>query len=222
MNKNDNWEKRLRDAKVIWQHDGDLRRPFVRLTSGTISSDFLDFSYAMAFPAIIHDAAKELARALVEEYPKHYRKLVICGQQKGSTTLASSIAEQLGCGFVFTDKDGEGASKEMVLDERFSGIHPHTAMVVLVEDVATSALTSHKSREALKKAGFTTISNLLLAMADRTGGSNEFGFDIIACYVPHDLRQWKEGKNPFTPDGKEVVTPVRAKTAEGRRLIHQA
>ncbi|MFT7507362.1 MAG: orotate phosphoribosyltransferase [Acidimicrobiales bacterium] len=217
------WDKILKNAGVIWNHDGDLRRPFALLTSGAISADFVDLSYAMAQPRIIAKAAIELANQLRTEYgtDEFADEFIICGQMKGSTTLASRVAEELGCGFIFTNKVGEGPEKKMVVDERFSGIHDPESTVILVEDVSTSTLTSKLSRDGLKDFGFTTISAILATLADRTGGSNDHHFEIKSCYVPEGFRTWVNGENPFTDDGQEVLEPIRAKSKEGRKAMHQ-
>lgn len=217
------WNEILKKAGVIWNHDGDLRRPFALLTSGDISADFADLSYAMAQPWIIAKAAKELAGQLQAEYQtdEFADEFIICGQMKGSTTLASRVAEALGCGFIFTNKVGEGPDKKMVVDERFDGIHDTDLTVVLVEDVSTTTLTSKLSRDGLMDFGFTTISSILLTLADRTDGQNNHDFETKSCFVPEGFRTWPRGKNPFTKDGQEVLEPIRAKSKEGRRQMHQ-
>lgn len=215
------WGVVLPQIGAIWQHDGNLKRPFVRLTSDRISDRFADLSFVMTRPYLVAEAAKELAEKLRVAYPGiDLSRFVICGQMKGSTTLASRIAEEIDCGFIFTDKVGEGFDKKMAVDERFVGMYPDDAPVVLVEDVSTTARTSSLSGEALEKFGFNNVIDLLLTLVDRTGGKNEYDFVILACHVPEDFTTWEEGSNPYTTDGQELLVPVRAKTKEGRMAIH--
>lgn len=134
------WEEMLTGVGAIWHHDGNPKRPNALLTSGEISGDFFDMSYAESKARIVRYAAEVLAQKLLAHYARNIEHVVICGQQKGSTTLGSHIADILGCGYVFTNKVGEGPSKRMVVDERFLGIHPNDAILVLVEDVSTSTL----------------------------------------------------------------------------------
>jgi orotate phosphoribosyltransferase len=216
------WQDVLQEVGTLWHHDGHPDRPYALLTSGKISGDFVDTSFAMAKPIVIAAAARQLAEKVTLLYgPVPKKTLVICGQQEGSTTLASRIAEELGCGFVYTTKVGEGADKEMVLAERFEGIFPEGCHVVLVEDVSTTTGTSAKSRAALVNAGFKPFRNLLLTLVDRTGGKNEFGFEVVSCLKLNDLLMWNNGENPHTESGQELVPPVRAKTKAGRKEMRK-
>ena len=216
-----NWKEELTGVGALWHHDGHPDRPYALLTSDRISGDFADTTFAMAKPSLIAKAAIELARKVKEHYPDiDHTKLVICGQQEGSTTLASRIAEELDCGFVYTTKVGEGADKKMVLADRFAGIFREGSFTVLVEDVSTTAGTSAQSRVALDEADFQVSENLL-TLVDRTGGSNDHGFNVVSCYTPDNFPTWPEGENPHTPDGKELVAPVRPKSKANRAAMRQ-
>jgi orotate phosphoribosyltransferase len=210
-----NWKETLTKIGALWHHDGNKERPYALLTSGRISGDFADMSFAIAHPELIALAARSLTQQLLKSGGVPHN-LIICGQQEGSTTLASRIAEELDRGFVYTTKVGEGTEKTMVLAERFAGIFPEDNPVVLVEDVTTTASTSEKSREALYRAGFKNVSPILLTIVDRTGGNNHYGFNVKSCVQIDDFTSWVEGENPYTPDGKELLPPVRAKTTAGR------
>ncbi len=216
-----NWKQELTVVGALWHHDGHPDRPYALLTSGRISGDFADTTFAMARPSLIAKAAIELASKVRElhRYSDH-TKLVICGQQEGSTTLASRIAEELDCGFVYTTKVGEGADKKMVLADRFSGISPEGSLMVLVEDVSTTTGTSAQSRQALREAGFQVSENLL-TLVDRTGGSNDHDFFVFSCFAPDNFPSWPEGENPHTSDGKELVAPVRPKSKANRAAMRQ-
>lgn len=175
----------------------------------------------MARPSLIAKAAIELARKLKEHYPDvDYTKMVICGQQEDSTTLASRISEELDCGFVYTTKVGEGSDKKMVLADRFAGIFPEGSFMILVEDVSTTTGTSAQSRLALFEEGFQVSENLL-TLVDRTGGSNDHRFIVLSCFAPDNFPSWLEGENPNTPDGHELVPPVRPKGKAARTAMRQ-
>lgn len=219
---NEEWGQRLEQVGAIWHHDGDLQRPFVQLTSGRISADFADLSYLVAQPWLLAIAAAQLAESVKAHLPNHnHKSLVVCGQMKGSVTLASRVAEELNAGFVWTNKIGEGPGKRMEVDERFVGMFEPDALVLLVEDVSTSALTSELSRDGLITFGLPNVSPILMTGVDRTGGSNNFGFSLLSLHQPNGFRTWERGKNPFTSDGLEILEPVHAKTKEGRRAMHR-
>ena len=216
------WRRTLVETGAIWCHDGHPDRPYALLTSGKISDRFADLSFVMTKPTLVAEAAKELVEKMFGRFTdKELKSLVVCGQMKGSVTLASRIAEELGCGFVFTNQVGEGPDKTMSVDGRFAGMYDDQTLVILVEDVSTSAKTSSLSRDALRTFGLPNVSNILLTHVDRTGGTNGFGFELISCYVPENFKSWEEGSNPHTPDGKENVPPVRAKTKEGRLALRK-
>ncbi len=212
------WNTKLGQVGVFWQNDGHPKRPNALLTSGRISGDFADTTFAMARPRMIAEAAVELATWVELHYPD-LSKLVICGQMEGSVTLASRIAEELDVGFAYTAKVGEDADKKMVLAERFEGIFPEDSLIILVEDTSTTTGTSNQSREGLKESGYMNVSSDLLTIVDRTGGTNEHRFCVVSCCVPEDFPSWTRGQNPHTPDGEESVEPVRAKTKAGRQAM---
>ncbi len=214
------WERQLTEIGALWHHDGHRERPYALLTSGMISAHYIDMSFAVARPAVIAKAARQLAATLVGSYGGS-QKYIICGQQEGSTTLGSRIAEELDCGFMYTTKASEGADKIMVLAERFHGMFPEDSLVILVEDVTTTAGTSVASRRALEKVGFKLFRDIILTVVDRTNGRNEFGFEIISCLKAGEFISWKEGENPHVPNGKEIVEPVRPKTERGRKLMRR-
>ena len=221
------WEETLHEIGAIWKHDGHPERPYARLTSERISDRFIDLSFLMTRPKLVANAANELAEMLLNSLRREYGEIklhdvVICGQMVGSVTLASRIAEVLNCGFIFTQKLGEGKDKEMVVDERFVGMYQEDALIILVEDVTTTLNTSKHSSDGLHEFGFTNVSTIVLSLVDRTDGAHEFGFEILSRYVPEDFSSWEEGQNPHTPNGQELVPPVRAKKKAGRIAMRRA
>mgnify|MGYP000675186245 CR=1 FL=1 len=214
------WASTLRECNAHWKHDGNPKRPYVRLTSGLISNEFYDMSYVMAVPELVDLAANELASRL-RSIIRGNRPAILCGQMKGSVTLASHIATKSKMSFIFTNKIGEGADKKMEVDERFVGIcNEEQEEIYAVEDVVTSASTSVLSCKAAREFGFKHVADETLCIVNRSGKSEINGMKIISCYEAPDVVSWKEGFNPFTPNGEELVEPVRAKTRDGRIAMH--
>ena len=213
------FKEKLIDCGAIWRHDGNPKRPYALLTSGRISNGFVDCSPAVMRPQLIAEASKHLALQLRKRVAKRvFCKLIVAGQMKGSVTLASRIAEELGCLFIWMDKSSDASDKEMPLDPRFnSHLLPYSDhTVLLIEDVTTTCSTSKKSRETLHRLGFSTLP-YLLALVNRSVKIEMQGFRIISC-TDIEMQDWERGKNPFTKGGEEYVEPVRPKGHDGHLL----
>lgn len=215
---NTEWERILVQHKAIWRHDGEKRRPYALLTSGKISDNFVDCTRVMARPSVIKLAAEELASKLRTVIPESdLAKMVIVGQMKGSTTLASRVAEELDSFFMYTEKVGVTNEKRMRLDPRFDGIVDPWSQVVFVEDVTTTGSTTLASQIAVQEAGFTRFLPYILTLVNRSGSYDIENSLIISC-LELNFPTWELGHNPHTEDGNELTPPVRPKSTEGKWL----
>ena len=204
--------KELETHGVYWRHDGNPKRPYVRLRSGLLSNGYFNGGIICEWP----DLLDWLVDELVEEYAARYKQSGedyfidrVVGPAMGAITLAHSTARSLSLEFdesgvfmSFAEKDKNGGFG-------FNRNPPKPGETILfVEDTVTTFETVLKVRDAvLRIIPDAVFSPFVIVLCNRTGLESIEGFEIISL-VAADFTTWKEGENPFTPDGKELVPPV--------------
>ena len=102
-----------------------------------------------------------------------------------------SFAEKEGDGFVFK------RSKPLPGERVF-----------LVEDTITTGGSVLRVKDAVKNiVPDALIMPVLPVLCNRSGKDSLDGMQIVSL-VSGDFRMWKEGSNPFTANGRELVPPV--------------
>jgi hypothetical protein len=119
--------------------------------------------------------------------------------------MAQRFAEALDVMCAYAEKD-----KERLLFERFT--LPNGIFVVHVEDAVTTGETQVRLNEAVSHAtGHRMPIGRLFAFWNWTRKEEVHGFKITALVNRTMEYRWTDGRNPFTPDGRESVEPVRPK-----------
>lgn len=202
------WIQELTGFNSYWFHDGNRDRPYARLTGGKISNFFANCTPLTSRPWLLEEVVHDLLSLAPTDMRSQLK--AVCGSAYGGITLTYEMARQTRTIAWYTEK-GEG--KEMKLG-RF-GFDSHHSVAVMVEDVITEFTTTGNSIKALQKnrdeAGVGTILPYVFAIVNRSGQTVFDGFTIISLITEDRARNWKDGENPFTPDGKELVPPIRPK-----------
>lgn len=212
------WFSTLTQCRALWKHDGNPKRPYALLTSKLISDGFVDCTPVMMQPRqLMRGIAHELAIKLSSVIPaKELTRTLVVGQMKGSVTLATMIAEELGAIFVFTEKVEERISYRMQLDPRFARFDFYGEHVVFVEDVVTTGGTTVSSKFALGKHMQGKTSHIA-SIVNRSGSPRLHDTPIVSC-VETTFAQWSHDQNPYNPKGRELVNPVRPKGKNAEKL----
>lgn len=204
------WQAKFSTVGAYWLHDGHPERPYARLTSGLISNVFFNGGkIASEHPMLLTQASSQLAkRAGIElEGDRNWRCI---GPAKGAICLSYDIAVMGGYRHAWADKE----SGTFVIDPRFSTFFSPTERIILVEDTITTGGSVVAMRDALMRAiPGSEIAPFVLALCNRSGKQSLATGEKIIALVEPDARTWPEGSNPFTPDGKELVEPVRPKVS---------
>ena len=214
--------KQLEQLGVFWYHDGNPKRPYVRLRSGLISNGYFNGAVLSELPAHLDAFAEELVHqylfrtgaAIGVAAPKTIANRIV-GPAMGAITLAHAVAAKYygairDCGFSsssfvtrtsFAEKDGD--------DFTFKRSKPlQNERVLLVEDTITTGGSILKVRDAVLKAAPTAIIEpYLLSLCNRSGKDTLDGLEIVSL-VDGDFKAWNEGENPFT-GGEELVPDVK-------------
>ncbi len=195
---------------AYWRHDGNPKRPYVRLRSGLISDGYFNGGVISESPALVQFIARELVQEFVERRGMTKVPNRIIGPAMGAITFAHEIASQLDAYFMldgnvrmsFAEKEGDrfAFKRNPPRDgERF----------LFVEDTITTAGSVNKVIDATVACVHGHEREpYLIVLCNRTGEYELSDGTEIVSYVEGDFRTWKEGENPFTPDGKELVAVV--------------
>ncbi|HYD93393.1 MAG TPA: phosphoribosyltransferase family protein [Candidatus Paceibacterota bacterium] len=216
--------KKLESYGVFWRHDGNENRPYVRLRSGLLSNGYFNGAVLSERPALL----SYLVQELVLEYTLRRNDALpiptrVIGPAMGAITLAHEVARSIDSiknlgGEVrmsFAEKVTEVEDGKLVETGKFHfKRNPPLPgeRIVFVEDTITTAGSVRKVWDATQQTlgSFIRYDPFLLVLCNRTGKSELADFEglEIVSYVDGDFKTWKEGENPFTREGKELVPPV--------------
>jgi orotate phosphoribosyltransferase len=206
------WIHRMQELSAYWFHDTNPARPYAQLTGGKISNYYADCTSVVSRPLVCAEAAD----ALLTLAPKHFHTQKIggfVGSAYGAITLAYELTRQMGLEQAWYTAKGKERG-DMLLD-RFN-FSPEHNTVALAEDVVTEFTTTRGTIKAiLKKAVDTGVEGRILpivfCIVNRSGLREIDGYQIISLIIEDRARNWEEGQNPFTSNGKELRPPVRPK-----------
>lgn len=205
------WKAEFAQVGAFWEHDGNPRRPYALLTSGKISNGFFNggkvaehgLLFGRACTALWHTARSPEPRdgyvGITDE------NLRVVGAEKGGISLSTRIAEAALARAAYAEKVGDA-----LVFKRFE--LSSSELFLLVEDTITTGGTLQKLADAVAEAcnAKPVFAEAILAFCNRSGKMEIDGLPIVSLISP-DFTTWELGENPFTPDGKELVPPVRPK-----------
>lgn len=213
----DDWEDWFSDIGAFWLHDQNPKRPYVELTNlknghRQISNGYFNGAVVQKKSRLFGSACTELAGRLcmVCEPPWDGSQLVyVIAAEKGGAALSVRLGEALDYDSGYAEKQADGKTLRF---GRFS-FEPD-AWFILGEDTITSGDTVGRLREAAKLASpRCNFYPFVLAFCNRSG-KTELVFEgmpyPIIALVNRPMLTWNLGENPFTPDGQELVPPLKA------------
>ncbi len=202
-NDEQDWATEFGLAGAYWLHDQNPKRPYALLTSGLISNGFFNGGRVGEDGLLFARACEALWRK-AEEQGISRLNLRIVGAAMGAISLCSRIAEAGRCRSAYAERHGED----------FIFVRPNinkTEGFLLVEDTITTGKTLDLLIAAVReKSPHGAFANMVLALCNRSGNTHFRDMPILSLISP-SFQTWEQGKNPFTPDGKELVPPVRPK-----------
>ena len=195
--------KMLEDAGALWQHDGNPKRPYALLTSGKISDFYFNGSKVIEKPLLLSEVVEEVLRQI--EFQIHPG--VVLGPAVGAIPFVYEMARSLSALAWFAEKSDDGSMKIARFESR-----PELNRVLLGEDVITTGGSTFKTLEALWAHSPNAQAYAVACIVNRSGRSylDHTGLKIYSL-LEVEAKTWERGNNPFTPDGAELIEPVRPK-----------
>lgn len=202
-----NYDQLFTECGAYWRHSGDLNEPFVRTSAGLITDGYFNGQKVMEDGLLFGLACQALWR-MADGYGVTGNHLRVVGAEKGGITMSSRISEAGKCLGAYGEKVSAGAVWLHFEFHRFS--FNQDERFLLVEDTVTSGTSVRLLEAAVRKRcdGWEPeFVPFVLALCNRSGYPKVEGRLILSLVSPA-FKVWKEGENPYTPDGNEVVSPI--------------
>jgi orotate phosphoribosyltransferase len=223
----DYWVKTFTGHGAFWHHDGNPKRPYARLTSGKISNGFFNGGIITAYPRLLADVVRTLLRgrwtftdthiAIREDLHaftgsnKDPNALLVIGPAMGAITIASRLAEELDVGTAYAEKVAD--NKTSFTFPRLPPKYHRAQKLLLTEDTITTGSSVVRVVDAARcELPDAECLPFVVALCNRSGATKIDSRMHICALIDRYMPTWDEGQNPFTPDGRELVPPVRPKT----------
>ncbi|MEK7646646.1 MAG: phosphoribosyltransferase family protein [Patescibacteria group bacterium] len=209
------WISKFKELRILWAHDGNIKRPHVVLSSGAHSSSFFNAELLTQDPSLLAEACTDMV-TLLSEYthgePKFdymYTASYIVGPAMGGVLIAHGIADALGryrgapcfSGYVRQEKGTMVFWKSHL---------PVNSVVILADDVFTTGGSLKRTATALVDANCTVLP-VVMVLVNRIGSgageTHQFeGRHVIRLMDSHDTR-WLPSKCELCVKGSEAISP---------------
>ncbi len=202
-----NFDALYDESGAYWRHSGDLNEPFVRTREGLITDFYFNSTKVLQDGHLFGLSCQALWR-LADGKGVTGDNLRVVGPEKGGISMSSRISEAGKCLGAYGEKVSAGAVLSHFEIRRFS--FEQNERFLLVED----AVSTGKSVQLVEAAVRRSCSNwqpvflpFVLTLCNRSGTTRVGDREILSLVSPA-FKVWKEGENPYTDDGMEVVDPV--------------
>lgn len=204
------WTEMFRKIGAFWLHDGNLKRPHARLTSGQHSDGFFNGGIVCQDPILLDQVCFDLTLRL-RDWSVDFNTIDwAIGPAMGAITLADNVARHLSnersspvlCSY--TEKK-TGTGKEMMFKR--TTLKPGDR-VLLVEDTLTTGESVEFSAQAVREAGGVVLPWVAVIL-NRSGLKEVNGRPIISL-IEHHMRVWESHDCDLCKRGSEAI---RAKEA---------
>jgi len=147
--------------ECLWRI-GAVQRGLFKLSSGRVSSVYVDLRKLPSHPAEFKEVVRSLA-GLAEHFSADY----VCGIAVGGLPLATALAYELGKPLIYVrrERKDHGTMKQL------EGDYSRGARVLLVDDVATTGGTLSEATRVLRSEGLEV--EAALVVVDREEGARE-------------------------------------------------
>lgn len=159
---------------------------------------------------MLREAASDLLDLFLKDGGAIYGISRVVGPQTGATKLAEFVCDEIGkrrgfpCTWASPAKQGEGEEKTMVFNDPTRKVIPGE-MALIVEDVATTAGSIQKTRDAIRREG-GLVYPFVLMLVNRSGLVDVNGLQIVAL-IDHEMPIWKPEECPLCKQGSEAIRP---------------
>jgi len=215
----DEWIEEYTKRGAFWMHDGNPKRPHVRLTKGGHSNGFFNSELVMEDPTLLNEACEDLVELFIEAGYNPDMVDRVVGPAMGAITLSNDIARNMSnqlsmkrmfrpCLRSYAEKGVEAG----VVSEGEVMVFKKTRVcenerVLLCEDVITTGGSLKLAADAVAKEG-GIMPHVVLSLVNRSGKSHINGRRIISLVDKH-MPVWKPGECPLCEQGSLPLYPPK-------------
>ncbi|MES2985587.1 MAG: hypothetical protein V4686_00495 [Patescibacteria group bacterium] len=198
------WIKEYEKRDALWIHDGNPRRPHVKLRSGEHSNGFFNSELVLQDPMLMDEVCCAILTSIMAmgQHLSNIKRIV--GPAMGAITIAHDVARHVTlrtggvCFRAYTQKAPDGT----MMFER-TEIDPKDR-IILVEDVITKGGSVMSTAAAVEKAG-GIILPYVGAIVNRSG-LHAVGGKAIVALITHHMPKWSAEECPLCAVGSGVVS----------------
>lgn len=210
------WLEKYTKRGALWVHDGNPKRPHVRLSKGGHSDGFFDSELVMEDPALLEEACFDLVvKASSRQGLKLNASSVdrVVGPAMGAITMAHQIPLCINaarhmladrCLRAYTEKLETATGIRMVFKRTW--IKPGE-YVLQCEDVVTTGSSVELTTKAVVEAGGIVLP-FVLVLVNRSG-LEEVGKQKIVALIDMPMNNWAPNECPLCQAGSEVLHPAK-------------
>ncbi len=201
-----NFDALYDESGVYWRHSGDLSEPFVR-TRDCLITDFYFNSTKVLQDGHLFGLSCQALWRLAAGKGVTGDNLRVVGPEKGAIAMSSRISEAGRCLGAYAEKVSPSAASPHFEIRRFS--FDQNERFLLVEDAVSTGKSVQLVEAAVRRSCNWQPEFLpfVLALCNRSGNTRVGDRDILSLVSP-TFQIWREGENPYTDDGKEIVDPI--------------
>lgn len=197
------WKEFFQEQHVLFEHDGNPKRPYAHVSSGDISEGYFHGRRLQEDPSVFSRTAEGLAEHIQERLEDTPVDRVI-GAATSGISLSSYVARAIGAKTAFADRGSTGFT--------FSGFsfEPGERMLIIDDTITSGSTLRTLVHACTQQIPHATLIPVIAVICNRSHALVMDSFHILSLlYWP--VRRWKEGDNPFTSDGRELVPAVYPK-----------
>ncbi len=201
-----NYEQLYTECGAYWRHSGNLDEPFVRTRDNHITDGYFNGHKVMEDGHLFGLSCQALWR-MADKHGVTGKNLRVIAPEKGGIPMSSRLSEAGKCLGAYGEKVSTHAARSHF--EFLRSSFDRSERFLLAEDTITTGRSLTRLEEALRRAcGWEPdILPVVLALCNRSGHAEIHGRAVLSLVSP-SFTVWDEGKNPYTPDGQEVVEPI--------------
>jgi orotate phosphoribosyltransferase len=205
----DAWEQAFAKCEAFWRHSGNRDHPYVRLASGLISDGYFNGGKVAENNPKLYGEACEALWDHASFMPSDATRII--APAMSGIALAQRLGEAAGL---------KSAHTVLIEDEHVFARQNFDAeeLLIMADDTITSGVTLNKlAKAAMEASRLVEFAPFVLALCDRSDPDAHLRWRVI-CLIRPVFKTWVDGRNPYTADGQERVTPIKATKTNWSKL----
>ena len=181
------------ESKVIQINTNNM----FKLSSGKESPIYLDHRKIFSYPSLRKAVIYEWANLIKINYKSYFEKeknIVFAGTATAGIAPAYALADFFSCGFVYVRTKAKDHGSKSIIE----GIIPHSANIIVVDDMVTTGGSILHSAENLRQEGYRVLTTTSISYHNLNKTNSLFKekeFDLLSLFKSTDILDVAYGMN---------------------------